>query len=263
MPTKGRSLPERFLESTGMPPFSAPALNAFGLGPAVWNPSKRPDQAPADTGTAPVVATEQPLPLEFIALYRSVEALRTNERGIVVQFAGASGRENSGTVASGFARAAGTAAGSRSVLYVDCDPAAARDRSGAPVPRGLTDTFLARSPLTSATVPARDATGVSWARLGAATCGSADMARLLGALRERFAFVVLDCPSGAMGAEVMSLARHCDGTILVVAAKRTRARAVAASREIVERIGGQVVGTVFDGSTGQRRWFGRAGARAR
>jgi Mrp family chromosome partitioning ATPase len=72
------------------------------------------------------------------------------------------------------------------------------------------------------------------------------MQRMFDGLREHFSFIVLDCPPVSRGIETLSLARHCDGTILVVQADRTPARSVDKARDSIDRMGGQVVGTVFN-----------------
>lgn len=216
--------------------------------------------------------SRRPPPPECFELCYANEALRVRDRAIVVQFVGASGGEGTTTVASGFARAAGHTAdpaapaggaSSPAVLYVDCGfKGPAPRESAAPHLPSLSAAFLAGSPLVGAIAPVRDAAGVYWAWLGAADargtprCGPAGMARLFEALRARFSVVVLDCPAVSRGVGAPSYSPHCDGTVLVVRAKRTSAAAVGAARDRIERFGGRVIGTVFNRSRRPSRWFG-------
>lgn len=199
------------------------------------------------------------LPREYLELYQAVEAQRTDDRAIVVQFIGALGGEGTTTVASGFARAAALATGAHAVIYIDCDRV---DCGAAPgsLPPSLVEAFLTEMPPSAGIMLARNAAGLSWAWLGAVDdsgprCSPAAMGHLFDELRARFAVVVLDCPAAAEAPEALSLARHCDGTLLVVQAERTRTQAVAAARDSIEQFGGQVIGTVFNRARRLPRWL--------
>ena len=220
----------------------------------------------------PAIRARRPLPSECFELYHAVETLRVRDRAMVVQFVGPSGGEGTTTVASGFARAAGQAVDPASaasearlpgVLYVDCGIKRASRRNDAdPNLPSLVAALLAGSPLMGAIAPVHDAVGVYRAWLGVADargtpqCGPAGMARLFDALRRRFSIVVLDCPAASHGLEALWCASHCDGTLLVVRARRTRIGAVEAARDRIERFGGRVIGTVFNRSRRPSRWFG-------
>jgi Mrp family chromosome partitioning ATPase len=149
--------------------------------------------------------------------------------------------------------------GAHAVLYLDCGHV---DRGAAPggLPPSLVEAFLTEMPPAAGILPARSAPGLCWAWLGAVDddgprCSTAAMGHLSDELRVRFAVVVLDCPAAATAPETLSLSRHCDGTLLVVQAERTRSQAVALARDGIERFGGQVIGTVFNRSRRLPRWL--------
>jgi Mrp family chromosome partitioning ATPase len=54
-----------------------------------------------------------------------------------------------------------------------------------------------------------------------------------------------------MGPEATALARHCDGSVLVVAAGKTSQSEIGAARRQIERVGGQVVGLVLNRERGR------------
>ena len=75
--------------------------------------------------------------------------------------------------------------------------------------------------------------------------GGAQIGPLLRALRRDFSVIVLDCPP-ASHADAAALGRHADGTVLVAAARATRAPDLRAARETIEQLEGQVIGVVFN-----------------
>jgi hypothetical protein len=207
---------------------------------------------------------------EYTELYYGVEELRVNDSAIVVQFTGPNGAEGTTTIASGFARAASLAAGPYSpsaprpllpVLYLDCgggEMAAVGGRGSQFQIGSLAEAFRSGESLAGAIFPAKGVAGVCWAWLGEmdASSGSVAMADLMHCLRSHFSLVVLDCPAISRGIRALSLARHCDGTLLVVQAARTRMRSVEDACDRVNRLGGQVVGTVFN-QFRPTRWYSR------
>ncbi len=218
-------------------------------------------------------------PAEWLELSYAVETLRVNHKPIVVQFLGAAPGVGTSTVASGFATAAGHAAietmpvaGAPAVLpvlFINCNPIESntRRKSGRAIqPESLVEAFRRDSLLLDTSVPTKDDTGVYSAWLGASDstgavyCNHLDMARLFEVLRGRFSLIVLDCPPVSKSFGALSLAPHCDGTLIVLRAAVTRASAVKAARERVERVGGQVIGTVFNRMSRKSSWFfGRRG----
>ncbi|MBV8651894.1 MAG: hypothetical protein JO255_10545 [Alphaproteobacteria bacterium] len=58
--------------------------------------------------------------------------------------------------------------------------------------------------------------------------------------------VVLDCPATTEHPDSAALARHCDGTVLVVRAEGVRQAVIRASKLGIERMGGQILGVVLN-----------------
>src|SRR6185312_3255125 len=167
--------------------------------------------------------------------------------------------------ASGYARVAADDC-SEPVLYVDCSGAAesqgsrsqgSRSQGSRPaiVQEGinaptLSDTLRHDLPLSDATLAVRDANNLLWARLGPGArpllaMGADRLQALLDKLRAHHPVVVLDSPSANVP-EAAALSRYCDGSVLVVAAGRTRQSEIEAAKTLIERLGGQTVGVVLN-----------------
>ncbi len=82
---------------------------------------------------------------------------------------------------------------------------------------------------------------------GGAAMGTADVAALLDELRCNYQWVLLDAPSTACP-ETMSLARLCDGVLVVVELGRTRRRAAQQAVELLRDSGVNVLGCVATGA---------------
>lgn len=202
----------------------------------------RPDRDPVPAGRRPsLVVSEQfdgEYP-EFLQLFYAVEALRTGQDSLVVQFAGVDGGEGVTTVASGFARVAAREYDGP-LLYLDCRPAShgsAADRTG-------------RKPRTNPP-PEQDESNLKVLPLpdGPAPGGrnaQEDIRMHVDSFRIQYRLVILDSPPVGKFPRAAALSSVCDGTVLVVQAERTSTRALQAARENVERLGGQVVGLVFN-----------------
>lgn len=76
--------------------------------------------------------------------------------------------------------------------------------------------------------------------------GSASMRNLLGELRERYDWVVLNTPPELLTAEAALLCRLADGFIMVVSAERTKRPALRRVLDQVRGIGGMVIGAVLN-----------------
>ena len=207
----------------------------------------------------------QPVVSQWIELVYALEALNPRGENVVLQFLGAGAGVGTSTVACGFARAAGHAAasglrmdGSQSaptILYVDCSPRAKPRRKAAGRDgevEGLMSMLREGRSLSDAVLAVPDAEGVQWSWLGNRESGensafsSREMGHLLSMLRERYSMVVLDSPPISEGVSALAVTRHCDGTVLVLRAEKTPARTVHEVQDAIERVGGQVVGTVFN-----------------
>ena len=198
------------------------------------------------------------LSADFVQLHYAIEALRCEDRPVVLQFVSSGPGEGTSTVAAGFAAVAASERPG-AVLVVSCggtDADAARTgtfgNAGAE-PAGMAS-------LIEADAAGRQAEAAIWcdascegllrARLGVSAhplmeIGAAALRRLLNGLGERYATVVLDC-APATSPDSAALSRHCDGTVLVVRAETARVAAVDQARIAVERAGGHVVGVVLN-----------------
>src|SRR5207245_8916728 len=72
--------------------------------------------------------------------------------------------------------------------------------------------------------------------------GSAQMRVLLGSLRERFTYVVVDTPPVNAVTDPTVLAAHADATILVIEQGRTTFPALARPQQALERVAAHIVG---------------------
>ncbi|MDQ2801616.1 MAG: hypothetical protein M3Y41_02595 [Pseudomonadota bacterium] len=188
------------------------------------------------------------LQASFVQLYHAIEVRRTGAMPLVVQFISPANGAGATTVASGYARVAALQS-SQPVLFLDCSGERLTGaRSQEPVT--LMDTYRRGLPLSAAIVPVRDASNLLWARLCPAphalmALGGDGLNRLLGLLRAQYPLIVLDSPP-ADAPEAAALSRYCDGSVLVVAAGRTRESEIMAARNLIERLGGQTVGIVLN-----------------
>ncbi len=167
------------------------------------------------------------------------------------------------TVASGYARVAADDC-AQPVLYVDCNPSRAKPRRGtneAPAPT-LFDALRRGLPLTDAITPARDSKNLLWARLAPGerpllALGGDRLQSMLDMLRANYPVIVLDTPPSE-APESAAVSRYCDGSVLVVAAGRTRQWEIENTKSLLERLGGQTVGVVLNRERSVvPRWLGR------
>jgi Mrp family chromosome partitioning ATPase len=199
----------------------------------------------------------------FLQLYYAIEARRTGDMPLVVQFISTAGGAGVTTIASGYARIVASSAPDR-VLYVDCGMRRSGYRKGGETRPTLIEAFLQRAPLKTAIISDTNDTNLSWTNLGLADhpwhLGGADrLQALLDELRSNHAAVILDSPPVVVP-EAAALSRFSDGTVLVVEAGRTRQSDVDRAKAIVERVGGQIVGLVLnrEKQTFPRWWSGRS-----
>jgi Mrp family chromosome partitioning ATPase len=212
-------------------------------------PTRNPDRSRAlgsvrvDVGS---VARHHP---SFVQLYYAIEARRTSAMPLVVQFLSPTAGTGASTVASGYARVAADDC-SQPVVYVDCTGSPAKNGKASLEPPTLMEVLQRGLPLTDAMVPARDSSNLLWARLSPGprpllNIGADRLQSLLDVLRAQHPLVVLD--SGATSApEAAALSRYCDGSVLVVAAGRTRQSEIDSAKTLIERLGGQTVGVVLN-----------------
>jgi Mrp family chromosome partitioning ATPase len=223
---------------------STPELTVLNRPAQMPEVAERREVAPVrvDVGA---IARHEP---SFVQLYYAIEARRTSTMSLVVQFISPSTGAGASTVASGYARVAADDS-AQPVLYIDCtgrreEPAQPGDRPS------LLEAMRRGRPLGEAMVPAGDAGNLLWARLSPGqrpllNVGGERLQTLLDMLRPQHGVIVLDCDS-TNNPESAALARYCDGSVLVVAAGRTRQAEIDNAKTLVERMGGQPVGVVLN-----------------
>ncbi len=199
----------------------------------------------------------------FVQLYYAIEARRTSAMPLVVQFISPTPGIGSSTVASGYARVAADDC-AQPVLYIDCNGSFPKKRPGARElqPPTLCDALRRGLPLSEAITPARDAKNLLWARLGPGerpllALGGDRLQSLLDMLRTNHPVIVLDTPP-TEAPESAAVSRYCDGSVLVVAAGRSRQWEIENAKTLLERLGGQTVGVVLNRERSvMPRWLGR------
>lgn len=199
----------------------------------------------------------------FVQLYYAIEARRTSSVPLVVQFTSAAAGSGASTIASGYARVAAENC-AKPVLYVDCNPRVrAKSRatlSDDPRPT-LFDVYRGERTLSESLAPAVDSRNLLWARLASGArpilwFGGDRMQGLLDMLRTTYPLIVLDTPP-TEEPESAAISRYCDGTVLVVAAGRTKQPQIESARLLLERFGGQMVGLVLNRERSfLPRWMG-------
>jgi Mrp family chromosome partitioning ATPase len=238
---------------------SNPELTILRKSTPVAQPSEEHALAPVRIGIGAISRHHQ----SFVQLYYAIEARRTSAMPLVVQFISPTAGTGASTVASGYARVAADDC-AQPVLYIDCNAAPVRSRRGAAEPQPLTlfDALRRGLPLTDAITHARDSKNLLWARLGPGdrpllSLGGDRLQSMLDMLRANYPVIVLDTPP-TEAPESAAVSRHCDGSVLVVAAGRTRQWEIENAKALLERLGGQTVGVVLNRERSVLpRWLGR------
>jgi Mrp family chromosome partitioning ATPase len=237
---------------------SNPELTIIRNSVAVANNPEEHALAPVRIGIG-AISRHHP---SFVQLYYAIEARRTSAMPLVVQFTSPTPGTGASTVASGYARVAADDC-AQPVLYIDCN--------GSPLKRGwpvedqsptLFDVLRRGLPLTDAVAPARDAKNLLWARLGPGerpllALGGDRLQSMLDMLRADHPIIVLDTPPTEAPESAM-VSRFCDGSVLVVAAGRSRQWEIENAKALLERLGGQTIGVVLNRERSVLpRWLGR------
>lgn len=199
----------------------------------------------------------------FVQLYYAIEARRTSAMPLVVQFISPTAGTGASTVASGYARVAADDC-AQPVLYIDCNGSEPKPRRGQVEPEipTLFDALRRGLPLTDAIRPAKDSKNLLWARLGPGerpllALGGDRLQSMLDMLRANYPVIVLDTPP-ADAPESAAVSRYCDGSVLVVAAGRSKQWEIENAKALLERLGGQTVGVVLNREQSVLpRWLGR------
>jgi len=199
----------------------------------------------------------------FVQLYYAIEARGTSAMALVIQFISPTPGTGASTVASGYARVASDDC-AQPVLYIDCNASRAKPRRAVnePQPPTLSDALRRGLPLSDAITPVRDSKNLLWARLGPGerpllALGGDRLQSMLDMLRANHPVIVLDTPPSE-APESAAVSRYCDGSVLVVAAGRTKQWEIENAKSLLERLGGQTVGVVLNRERSvMPRWLGR------
>ena len=238
---------------------STPELTILRKTTPVTGPGEDNAVAPVRIGIG-AISRHHP---SFVQLYYAIEARRTSAMPLVVQFTSPTAATGASTVASGYARVAADDC-AQPVLYIDCNGTrlkALGHKSELPTPT-LFDALRRGLPLSDALTPARDAKNLLWARLGPGerpllALGGDRLQSMLDMLRANHPVIVLDTPP-TEAPESAAVSRYCDGSVLVVAAGRTRQWEIESAKALLERLGGQTVGVVLNREKSVLpRWMGR------
>ncbi len=238
---------------------------ASGAGPTIAGPVV--NAAADDTAVAPIrigagaIARHH---ASFVQLYYAIEARRTSAMPLVVQFISPTVGTGASTVACGYARVAADDC-SQPVLYIDCNgrPAKPRGRDAQSQAPTLFDTLRRGLPLSDAIVAVPDTRNLVCARLAPGdrpllTLGGDRLRSMLDMLRTNHPVIVLDTPP-TTSPESAAISRYCDGSVLVIAAGRTRQWEIDTAKSQLEKLGGQIVGAVLNRERSLLpRWLGGA-----
>lgn len=226
---------------------SNPELTILRKSPPVSQPAEEQALAPVRIGIG-AISRHHP---SFVQLYYAIEARRTSAMPLVVQFISPTPGTGASTVASGYARVAADDC-AQPVLYIDCNssPVKARRPAAEQQPLTLFDALRRGLPLTDAITQARDSKNLLWARLGTGerpllALGGDRLQSMLDMLRANYPVIVLDTPP-TDAPESAAVSRYCDGSVLVVAAGRSRQWEIENAKALLERLGGQTVGVVLN-----------------
>ncbi|MBS0644281.1 MAG: hypothetical protein U1E70_21175 [Acetobacteraceae bacterium] len=214
---------------------------------AVPAPAEERAVAPAHIGIG-AVGRHHP---SFVQLYYAIEARRSNAMPLVIQFIAPAAGAGASLVAAGYARVAADDS-PHPVLFVDCNGIVTKSRRRerpSPTPT-LFDVLRRGLPLSDAVSSVPDAENLVCARLGPGerpllAFGGDRFRTMLDMLRTTYPVIVLDTPP-TVAPESAAVARYCDGSVLVVAAGRTRQWEIENARALLERLGGQTVGVVLN-----------------
>jgi Mrp family chromosome partitioning ATPase len=187
---------------------------------------------------------------ELVRLFHATNALNAEYRPFVLQFIGSTRGEGTSTLAAGFAMLAATER-AKSVLLVDCggapNRAAVTDHEGPSLIRAFQETGSTDSAIQP--VPAMNGLAVATLARSAnplLELDGGELRELWDVTKRRYPIIVLDCPPASTDPDSLGLAQYADGTVLVVRAESTRQAVIGATKEAIERFGGQLVGVVFN-----------------
>jgi Mrp family chromosome partitioning ATPase len=187
---------------------------------------------------------------ELIRLFHATNAMNAEFRPFVLQFVSSIAGEGTSTMAAGFAMLAATER-AKSVLLVDCGGSPRTGMWSDQEAPSLIRAFQETGSTEPAIQPVPSMNGLAVARLSRSEnplleMDGAELRMLWDVTKRRYPIIVLDCPPACSAPDSLGLAQYADGTVLVVRAESTRQAVVGATKDAIERFGGQVVGAVFN-----------------
>lgn len=208
---------------------------------------------PSRVGAAAALGLET----EMLSLYRALDNAFPGLNQKVILFLGAQGGEGTSTVVSNLAWVAAERL-KRKVVVLDTDTLhPTQHRLLGIIPAvGWDDVLRGVKPAEKAFYQTnRDrlcVVPVSSARAGTVQVIDAPgMEDFLGALRECFDLVLIDCAPATVSPDSIALCRKADGVVLVIEAESTRWPVAETVHKQITNAGGKVVGIVFN----KRRYY--------
>lgn len=195
---------------------------------------------------------------EMRALYRSLDTVFPGLEQKVIMFLGADERAGTSTVVGGLARVVAAERRNATVAILDANTLhpAQPQLFGISAVIGWDDVVNGTTPAANAIYRTHEQ-GLYVVPVSAAKAGTrqvintADMASLLGVLRERFDLILIDCAAASRCPDSITLSRHTDGVVLVIAAESTRLAQAKTISEQITKAHGRVIGSVFN----KRRYY--------
>lgn len=89
--------------------------------------------------------------------------------------------------------------------------------------------------------------------------GRVHMAAILAEMKQEYNFVLCDVPPILVVSDAALLASHLDGVLILIRSGRAVGQEVTRAREQMERVGGKVLGAVFNAYSGEAGGYGRYG----
>lgn len=89
--------------------------------------------------------------------------------------------------------------------------------------------------------------------------GRAQMAAILAEMKQEYNFVLCDVPPILVVSDAALLASHLDGVLILLRSGKAVGQEVTRAREQMERVGGKVLGAVFNAYGGEAGGYGRYG----
>ncbi len=184
---------------------------------------------------------------EMNALYAAINAHLSDRPRKVILFMGTREGEGTSTVSRELARLTATRY-DRTVLLVDADEAPDNDDAGAcPLGDIVQHDRLVEDALRQVgSLPWYMSALCNGTQGGSEIYEPARMEALLGSLRERFDYVLLDAPPVATSPVGLSLAGLADGVVLVVEAEKTRWPVAADTKDQIVKHGGKLLGIALN-----------------